>query len=98
MATNPCVRTNCDLDDRLEGRKMAIIYEFIGLVLGVYGISLGIRIIAIMDHISKFSEEVPRGAVKGEQYTNKAESEFSEEVPKGDQGNERDAGSVVQGA
>merc|ERR1712072_170243 len=31
MASNPCVRTNCNLDDRLEGRKLAIIYEFIGL-------------------------------------------------------------------
>lgn len=54
VSRSGCMRVDCDKDGKwLDGRKLAIVAEFLGLVTGVYGIYFIIWTINIMDHVIK---------------------------------------------
>jgi hypothetical protein len=52
MTSAPCVRANCDANGRLGPRKLAIVAEYLGLVIGVFGIYFAIWAIAILDRVT----------------------------------------------
>jgi hypothetical protein len=47
--SKPCVRENCNANGRLDARKVSIVSEFLGLVLGAYGLHFAIWTVRILD-------------------------------------------------
>merc|ERR1712007_297622 len=60
VSRSGCMRADCDKDGGAwgEGRKLAIVAEFLGLVTGVYGIYFVIWTTNIMDHVIKEKSQI----------------------------------------
>ena len=59
----PCTRIACDVGGRLHRNKMAIVYEYLGLIYGVYGMLTGVATIRLLDARMYGAQPAPAAAV-----------------------------------